>query len=210
MMWQTRRRLTVTPDLPGDAFILREPYRPSLAAMALTFERISAPLVLRRRPPSGACGSRACAPGSGSARAWVVRGARRASRVYRLDPPLHGALAEAALVHGLALGLSGAVEVDYLPLELVGEMPRVPGVPHMRSSRLLRPSRNCPHQCCQSIRRRPTGGPSGLARIVGNAPNAYHRNLSMVYFRLLWALFDNARIGHCNMQFFDSLCIYAR
>ena len=35
-----------------------------------------------------------------------------------------------------------------------------------------------------AIRRRPIGGPSGLARIVGNAPNARHRNLSMAYFRL--------------------------
>lgn len=34
MMRQTRRRLTVTPDLPGDALILREPYRPLLAACA--------------------------------------------------------------------------------------------------------------------------------------------------------------------------------
>ncbi|MGO5418289.1 transposase [Collinsella sp. LCP19S3_B11] len=29
-------------------------------------------------------------------------------------------------------------------------MPRVPGVPHIRPSRLSRPSRNCPHQCSQS------------------------------------------------------------
>lgn len=36
VMRQTRRRLTVTPDLPGDAFILRGPYRPSLAAWAAT------------------------------------------------------------------------------------------------------------------------------------------------------------------------------
>ena len=35
-----------------------------------------------------------------------------------------------------------------------------------------------------AIRRRPIGGPSKLARIVGNAPNARHRNLSMAYFRL--------------------------
>ena len=61
------------------------------------------------------------------------------------------------LVHGLALGLAGVVEVDYLPLELVGEMPRVPGVPHIRPSRLLRPSRNCPHQCSQS--NAPVGDP---------------------------------------------------
>lgn len=32
MMRQTRRRLTVTPDLPGDALILRDPFRPLLAA----------------------------------------------------------------------------------------------------------------------------------------------------------------------------------
>lgn len=36
MMRQTRRRLTVTPELPGGAFILREPYRPLLAAWAAT------------------------------------------------------------------------------------------------------------------------------------------------------------------------------
>lgn len=76
---------------------------------------------------------------------------RAASRcVYRLAPPLHGALAEVELVHDLAPGLAGVVEVDYPPLEIVGEMPRVPGVPHMRPSRLLRPSRNCPHRCSQS------------------------------------------------------------
>lgn len=34
VMRQTRRRLTVTPDLSSDAFILREPYRPLLAACA--------------------------------------------------------------------------------------------------------------------------------------------------------------------------------
>ena len=34
MMRQTRRRLTVTPDLPGDALILRDPFRPLLAACA--------------------------------------------------------------------------------------------------------------------------------------------------------------------------------
>lgn len=34
MMRQTRRRLTVTPDLPGDALILRDPFQPLLAACA--------------------------------------------------------------------------------------------------------------------------------------------------------------------------------
>lgn len=34
MMRQTRRRLTVTPDPPGDALILRDPFRPLLAACA--------------------------------------------------------------------------------------------------------------------------------------------------------------------------------
>ena len=35
-----------------------------------------------------------------------------------------------------------------------------------------------------AIRRRPIGGPSGLARIVGNAPNARHRSSSVAYLRL--------------------------
>lgn len=35
-MRQTRRRPTAAPDLPGDAFILRGPYRPLLAARAAT------------------------------------------------------------------------------------------------------------------------------------------------------------------------------
>ena len=35
-----------------------------------------------------------------------------------------------------------------------------------------------------AIRRRPIGGPSGLARIVGNAPNARHRSSSAAYLRL--------------------------
>ena len=36
MTRQTLRRLTVAPDLPGDAFILRGPYRPLLAAWTAT------------------------------------------------------------------------------------------------------------------------------------------------------------------------------
>ena len=36
MMRQTRRRLTATPDHSSDASILREPYRPLLAAWAAT------------------------------------------------------------------------------------------------------------------------------------------------------------------------------
>ena len=35
-----------------------------------------------------------------------------------------------------------------------------------------------------AIRRRSIGGPSGLARIVGNAPNARHRSLSAAYLEL--------------------------
>lgn len=51
--------------------------------LALTSERIPAPLVLRCRPPSGACGSRARAPGSGSARACSCP--RRAASRSRLS-----------------------------------------------------------------------------------------------------------------------------
>ena len=75
--------------------------------MALTFERISAlpvldvdlhpePAVLALELQDPVLLGRA-----------VVRGARRAGRVYRLDPPLHGALAEVVLVHGFALGFAG-------------------------------------------------------------------------------------------------------
>lgn len=35
-----------------------------------------------------------------------------------------------------------------------------------------------------AIRRRPIGGPSGLARIVGSAPNARHRSSSVAYLGL--------------------------
>ena len=35
-----------------------------------------------------------------------------------------------------------------------------------------------------AIRGRPIGGPSGLARIVGNAPNDRHRSSSMAYLGL--------------------------
>ena len=34
------------------------------------------------------------------------------------------------------------------------------------------------------IRRRPIGGLSGLARIVGNAPNVRHRSSSVAYLKL--------------------------
>ena len=54
MMRQTRRRLTVTPDLPGDASILHEPYRPSLAAWAATTAAVAPDIkVLEGRVVSG-------------------------------------------------------------------------------------------------------------------------------------------------------------
>lgn len=123
MMRQTRRRLTATPDLPGDAFILREPYRPLLATWAAArparragprahvavrrprdadepalrrygvaalvvrhgphFRAYIGAACFRRRPPSGACGSRARAPGSGPARACGCP--RRAASRSRLS-----------------------------------------------------------------------------------------------------------------------------
>lgn len=60
----------------------------------------------------------------------VVRRTGRTRRVDRFDPALDGALTEIVLLHDLPLGLADVVELDYLPLELVGEMPGVPGVPH--------------------------------------------------------------------------------
>lgn len=54
MMRQARRRLAVTPDLPGDASILREPYRPSLAAWAATTAAVAPDIkVLEGRVVSG-------------------------------------------------------------------------------------------------------------------------------------------------------------
>lgn len=53
-MRQTRRRLTVTPDLSSDAFILREPYRPLLAAWAATTAAVAPDIkVLKGRVVSG-------------------------------------------------------------------------------------------------------------------------------------------------------------
>ena len=65
---------------PRDA---EEPALRRYGVAALTFERISAPLVLRRRPPSGVYDSRARAPGSGSARACGCP--RRAASRSRLS-----------------------------------------------------------------------------------------------------------------------------
>ena len=53
MMRQTRRRLTVTPDLPGDALILRDPFRPLLAACAAAAAVAPDIKVLKGRVVSG-------------------------------------------------------------------------------------------------------------------------------------------------------------
>ena len=50
--------------------------------------------------------------------------------------------------------------------------------------RWQRPPRPSSGQGQTAIRRRPIGGPSGLARIVGNAPNARHRSSSVAYYGL--------------------------
>lgn len=53
MMRQARRRLTVTPDLPGDALILRDPFRPLLAACAAAAAVAPDIKVLKGRVVSG-------------------------------------------------------------------------------------------------------------------------------------------------------------
>lgn len=53
MMRQTRRRLTVTPDLPGDVLILRDPFRPLLAACAAAAAVAPDIKVLKGRVVSG-------------------------------------------------------------------------------------------------------------------------------------------------------------
>ena len=64
-----------------------------------------------------------------------------------------------------------------------------PAVSYQSSGAASAPGGNTPPgastgQGQTAIWRRPIGGASGLARIVGNAPNARPRNLSMVYFEL--------------------------
>ena len=50
-----------------------------------------------------------------------------------------------------------------------------------------------------AIRRRPIGGPSGLARIVGNAPNARHRIFIDSLFQTVMGEFSNPPGGTGNM-----------
>ena len=50
--------------------------------------------------------------------------------VDRLDPSVDGALRQVVLAHRVRLGLPRVYELDYLPLELVGEMPGVLRVRH--------------------------------------------------------------------------------
>lgn len=118
----------------------------------------------------------------------VVRRTGRTRRVDRFDPALDGALTEIVLLHDLPLGLADVVELDYLPLELVGEMPGVPGA-LMRLSRLSRPSRNCPYQCGQSRKPNGAGGAvrlslgSGAGKRAEHGPET-HRNTSASFLQL--------------------------
>lgn len=55
---------------------------------------------------------------------------RRPRSVYRLHPPVDGALAQVALPHHVRFGLRCVYELHYLTLEVVAEMPGMLRVGH--------------------------------------------------------------------------------
>ena len=82
---------------------------------------------------------------------------RRSHSVDRLDPSADGALRQVALAHRVRLGLPRVYELDYLPLELVGEMPGggASGPPWAP------PDSSGPHETVQLSIANPHGGPQG-------------------------------------------------
>lgn len=95
-------------------------------------------------------------------------------------------VADANLVQNLRRQLTSIEATVGDAIDLLDES--VGGFPISRPERRAPPVATPPGpstgQGQTAIRRRPIGGPSGLARIVGNAPNARHRNLSVAHFRL--------------------------
>ena len=89
--------------------------------------------------------------------------------------------------HGGILQSSGRSEALPATPTLPGRGARARQFPISRSERRAPPVATPPGpssgQGQTAIRRRPIGGPSGLARIVGNAPNARHRSSSVAYLR---------------------------
>ena len=90
--------------------------------------------------------------------------------------------------HGGILQSSGRSEALPATPTLPGRGARARQFPISRLERRAPPVATPPGpssgQGQTAIRRRPIGGPSGLARIVGNAPNARHRSSSVAYLGL--------------------------
>ena len=90
--------------------------------------------------------------------------------------------------HGGILQSSGRSEALPATPTLPGRGARARQFPISRPGRRAPPVATPPGpssgQGRTAIRRRPIGGPSGLARIVGSAPNARHRSSSVAYLGL--------------------------
>ena len=91
--------------------------------------------------------------------------------------------------HGGILQSVGRSEALPATPTLPGRGARAQQFPISRSERRAPPVATPPPgpssgQGQTAIRRRPIGGPSGLARIVGNAPNARHRDSLVAYLGL--------------------------
>ena len=127
--------------------------------------------------------------GYGLAREHLVVARRDARPVRRLpDVEPYDDFRPSRWCHGGILQSSGRSEVLPATPTLPGCGARVRQFPISRSERrassVATPPRALEGQGQTAIRGRPIGGPSGLARIVGNAPNARHRSSSMAYLGL--------------------------
>ena len=127
--------------------------------------------------------------GYGLAREHLAVARRDARPVRRLpDVEPYDDFRPSRWCHGGILQSSGRSEALPATPTLPGRGARARQFPISRSERrapsVATPPGPSSGQGQTAIRRRPIGGPSGLARIVGNAPNARHRSSSMAYLGL--------------------------
>ena len=127
--------------------------------------------------------------GYGLAREHLAVARRDARPVRRLpDVEPYDDFRPSRWCHGGILQSVGRSEALPATPTLPGRGARARQFPISRSERRAPPVATPPGpssgQGQTAIRRRPIGGPSGLARIVGNAPNARHRSSSVAYLGL--------------------------
>lgn len=131
----------------------RTGYFPELALIAATFERISAPLVLKRPPPCAASCSHARAQSGACPRGGPDRGlgGDAGLAVAFNSAGEHGA-SQVVFRHQLAPGLACQIELHDLPPKLLRELPGMVGIRHCRAflERFLSPSQNCLIKCSKS------------------------------------------------------------